>query len=59
MLVNIFTNGKRIPIKNDLFLGGGGVVAGGGGVNTMYKWLKWHFYSSRNTNVPNYSDIHA
>ena len=33
------------------FCGGGG---GGGGVNIMYKCFKWHFYSSRNTNVPNY-----
>ena len=32
---------------------------GGGGVNIMYKCLKWHFYSSRNTNVPSYSEIHA
>ena len=45
------------------FFGGGGgvVVAGGGmmGVNIMYKCFKWHFYSSRNTNVPNCSEIHA
>ena len=44
------------------FLGGGG---GGlwrgweGGVYIMYKCLKWHFYSSRNTNVPSYSEIHS
>ena len=38
--------------------GGGGVVAGVC-VNILYKCLKWHFYSSRNTNVPNYSEIHA
>ena len=25
----------------------------------MYKCLKWHFYSSRNTNEPNNSKIHA
>ena len=37
------------------------MVAGGGeeGVNIMYTCLKWHFYSSRNTNVPSYSEIHA
>ena len=28
-------------------------------MNIMYKCLKWHFYSSRTTNVPNYSEIHA
>ena len=39
--------------------GGGGVVAGGGGVNIMYKCLKWHFCSSRNTSVPCFSEIHA
>ena len=37
--------------------GGGGGVAGGS--DTMYKCLKWHFYSSRNTNVPSYSEIDA
>ena len=31
MLVNFFTNGKRIPIQNDLFLGGGGGGSCGGG----------------------------
>ena len=45
------------------FLGGGGGGAGGvcGGVcvNIMNICLKWHFCSSRNTNVPNYSEIHA
>ena len=35
------------------------VVAGVGGVNIMYKCFKCHFYSSRNTNVQNYSEIHA
>ena len=48
--------------ESNFFLvgGGGGVVAGGGGgVNIKYKCLKWHFYSSRNTNLPNYSEIHA
>ena len=35
------------------------MAGGGGGVNIMYICLKWHFYSSRNTNVPNYSEIHA
>ena len=34
-------------------------MVGGGGVNIMYKCLKWHFYSSRNTNVPSYSEMHA
>ena len=32
---------------------------GEGGVDIMYKCLKWHSYSSRNTNVPSYSEIHA
>ena len=41
-------------------VGGGGLWGGGGGrVNIMYKCFKWHFYSSRNTNVPDYSDIRA
>ena len=31
----------------------------GAGVNIMYKCLKWPFCSSRTTNVPNYSEIHA
>ena len=39
--------------------GGGGGDCGGAGVNIMYKCLKWHFCSSRTTNVPNYSEIHA
>ena len=47
--------------KNSFFFfgGGGGGVVAGRGVNIMYNCLKWHFYSSRNTNVPNYSEIHA
>ena len=40
-------------------LGGGGAGGCRGGVNIMYKCFKWHFYSSRNTNVPDYSEIHA
>ena len=48
----------RGPARNpNLFLGGWG--CGGRGVNIMYKCLKWHFYSSRNSNVPNYSEILA
>ena len=39
--------------------GGGGGGVGGAGVNIMCKCLKRHFYSSRTTNVPNYSEIHA
>ena len=39
--------------------GGGGGAGLWRGVNIRYKYLKWHFYSSRNTNVPNYSEIHA
>ena len=49
--------------KNIFFFFGGGGGGGGGvvawGVNIMYKCFKWHFYSSRNTNVPNCSEIHA
>ena len=44
----------------EFFLGGGGGGGGGlwqGAVNIIYKCLKWHFYSSRNTNVPSYSEI--
>ena len=41
------------------FFWGGGGGCGRAGVNIMYKCLKWHFYSSRTTNVPNYSEIHA
>ena len=45
------------------FLGGGGRGGGGvvglGGVNIMSKCFEWHFDSSRNTNGPNYSEIHA
>ena len=41
------------------YRGGGGGVVAGGRVNIMYKCFKWHFYSSRNTNLPNYSEIHA
>ena len=42
------------------FFGGeGGGGEGEGEVNIMSKCFKWHFYSSRNTNVPNYSKIHA
>ena len=61
MLV-IFYKLSKNPEESNIFffffLGGGG---GGcsGGVNILYKCLKWHFYSSRNTNVPNYSEIHA
>ena len=42
-------------------MGGGGDVGvvAEGAVNIMYNCFKWHFYSSRNTNVPNYSEIHA
>ena len=32
--------------------GGGAGGCGGAGVNIMYKCFKWHFYSSRTTNVP-------
>ena len=41
------------------FCGGGGGVVAGGGVNIMYNCFKWHFCSSWNSNVPNYSEIHA
>ena len=54
MLVNFFYKLTNDPnIKKNLFFrrgGGGGVVAGR--VNIIDKCLKWHFYSSRTTNVP-------
>ena len=58
------TNGQNLKKKKYFLLeggggGGGGRVMAGGWVNIMYKRLKWHFYSSRNTNVPSYSEIHA
>ena len=39
--------------------GGGGWGCGWKGVNIMYKSFKWHFYTSKNKNVPNCSEIHA
>ena len=58
MLVDFF---YKLTNNPNLFFflgggGGGGVVVGGGGVNIM---SKWHFCSSRNTNVPDYSEILA
>ena len=70
MLVNFLRTDKESKYRKKLFFrgggggkgggeeGGGGVVAGGG-MDIMYKCLKWHFYSSRNTTVPNCSKIHA
>ena len=66
--MNFFYKVSKNPNIQKSILGGGGwgggggggeVGAGGRGVNIMYKCLKWHFYSSRNTNVPSYSEIHA
>ena len=60
MLVYFLQIDKESKSKNNFFFffgGGGGGLAGG--VNIMYKCLKWHYYSSRNTNVPSYSEIHA
>ena len=65
MLVNFLQIDKESKYKNikKLFFRGGVGVGGGGcggaGVNIKYNRLKWHFYSSRTTNVPNYSEIHA
>ena len=64
MLATFLQTDKESKSKNNLsffFLGGGGGGGGGGGVcvNIMYKCLKWHFYSSKNANVLNYSEIHA
>ena len=42
--------------KKSFFFGGG---AGAAKCTYMYKCFEWHFYSSRRTNVPNYSEIHA
>ena len=52
---------KNPNIKKNLFFRGGRAVVAGRGscVNIMFKCLKWQFYSSRNTNVLNYSEIHA
>ena len=57
MLVIFLQIDKESKSKKVFF--GGGVVVAGRGVYIMYKCLKWHFYSSSNTNVPNYSEIHA
>ena len=67
MLVNVFYKLTKNPnLKKNyffcfcfVFFGGRVMERGGGGVNIMYKCFKWHVYSSRNTNVPNYSEIHA
>ena len=71
MLVNFLQTDKESKYKKKFFFffffflggggggGGGGYGCGGAGVNIMHKCLKWHFYSSRTTNVPNYSEIHA
>ena len=40
-------------------MAGGGGGGGECGVKIMYKCFKWRFYSSRNTNVSNCSEIHA
>ena len=60
-------NLKKLYLFFFFFLGGGGggVVAvwggggGGGGSERNVQMFQMHFYSSRNTNVPNYSEIHA
>ena len=39
--------------------GGGGWVGGGGGGGSEHNVQMFLFYSSRNTEVPNYSEIHA
>ena len=71
MLVIFFKIDQESKYKKNLFFfffffffwggggGGGEGGCGGAGVNITYKSLKWHFYSSRTTNVPNYSEIHA
>ena len=62
MLVNFLQIDKESKYKKKIFFfmgGGGGGGCGGAGVDIMYKCLKWHFYSSRTTHVPNYSEIHA
>ena len=39
--------------------GGGGGGCGVGGCEHNVQCFKWHLYSSMNTNLPNYSEIHA
>ena len=56
MLVIFFLKLTNNPNIICVCVCGGG---GGGGVNVMYKCFKWHFYSSRNTNVPDYSEIYT
>ena len=55
----MFSQVTKNPNLIFFFFWGGGGGGGGGGVNIMYSCLKWHLYSSKNTNVPNYSEIHA
>ena len=59
MLVIFFSIDIESKYKKNLYYRGGGGGCGGAVVNIMYKCLKWHFYSSRTTNVLNYSEIHA
>ena len=65
MSVNFLQTDKKSKYKIIYFLAGvgggggwwgggggvGGLWRGGAGVSIMYKCLKWHFYSSRTTNV--------
>ena len=59
MFVNFFLQIDKESKYKKIFFSGWVGGCGGAGVNIMYKCLKWHFYSSRTTNVPNYSEIHA
>ena len=61
MYVFFYKLTKNLNIKKTsffIFRAGRG-CGGEWGLNIMYKCKRWHFYSSRNTNVPNYSEMRA
>ena len=50
---------KKYPNLKKCWWAGGGGRGGGGGGGLVNKCFKWHFFSSKRTIVPNYSEIHA